>query len=90
MFDNIPNHMAMNDDFAPWNECNDLPEPEQYRYKFKDGSVIVLTGDVPEIEHPARHISRLWMAEEVLNVATRQELSDTEIINYINKQYDNR
>lgn len=65
-----------------------IPEPETYRYRFSDGSTIMLDeGESPEFQHPNRSVSRLWEAEEVCNLIDRNEWTDKEAIEYITKNY---
>lgn len=72
----------------PVDDMDYLPEPEPWRWKFRDGSaIIVVDDDRARLELPHRKTSRLWMAEEVDNHIEMNELSAIEARDYIIKTY---
>jgi len=65
-------------------------ETEGYRFKFRDGSAIILHQDEEsDLELPHRKTKRLWMAEEADNHIYNNEIDFNNAIKYLNNHYGN-
>lgn len=67
---------------------NYIPEPQVYRKRFDDGSIINISEDTPECDCPRRPHGTLWMAEEVESLMVTEEWSMDQAIQYIEANYN--